>query len=207
MKHIFSTLILFMVVSSVFAQDSIRIENYYHDGTVYDIFFKNAEGQRQGPYLQYSRFGKKYVEGQYNNGLPVGIWNYFSSDTSGTLVQILNFDTHQETFVDSNRVTSLICGPRYFGGRVAKNEYVARRIESDFTSEEKANYKGMVYVLSFSIDPKTMKVTGVSVDDQNLPETMKAKMYAIANEMPAWLPPVCKDKSEVWRFSIGISFQ
>lgn len=205
MKQFFS-LSLFFAFSFLHAQDSVRVENHYRDGSIYDIYTKNSADEKVGPYIQYSRFGKKYIIGQYEKGVPVGVWNYYSSDTSGVLVQTLNFDTHQETFVDSNRVTQLICGPRFFGGRMAQNEYIARRIEKDFTPEEKRAYKGQAYVLSFSIDPKTFKVIGVSVDDPALPEPMKSKMLKIASEMPAWLPPVCKNKSEVWRFSVAIAF-
>jgi hypothetical protein len=74
----------------------------------------------------------------------------------------------------------------------------------DFTKEEKAAYHGRPFVISFSIDPKTLKVVGVSVEDKDLSPAFKAKLIAIATNMPAWLPPVCKDKNEVWRFSIAV---
>ena len=47
---------------------------------------------------------------------------------------------------------------------------------------------------------------GVSVDDPNLPIGFSSKMFTIISEMPAWLPPVCVDKSEVWRFSVVFIF-
>jgi hypothetical protein len=206
MKHLF-TLALFLFFSSLLtAQDSILVENHFHDGTLFDVCKKNPSNEKVGPYVQYSHFGKKFITGQYNKGVAYGIWNYYSSDTSGVLVQTLNFDTHTETYVDSNRVTSLICGPRYFGGRMAENEFVARRMDSDFSAEEKKAYKGQVYVVAFSIDPKTFKVVGVSLDDSSLPDPVKSRMMKIASDMPAWLPPVCKDKNEMWRFSIPIAF-
>jgi hypothetical protein len=199
------TFTLFLSIS-LFSQDTTRVETHYHDGQIYDTYLRNVSGEKIGDYVQYSRFGKKYITGKYENGIPVGIWNYYSSDTSGALVQTLDFDHHKELFVDSIRVPALICGPRFFGGRMTQNEYIAHRIKADFTNEEKAFYKGKVFVLSFSIDPKTLKVIGVTVDDPSLPEPMKSKLLKIATEMPAWLPPVCKDKNEVWRFSVGISF-
>ncbi|MDQ3111089.1 MAG: hypothetical protein M3R17_14445 [Bacteroidota bacterium] len=199
-------LIFTLLLSStfLFAQDTLRVTNYYRDGGIYNTYTNNSAHEKEGHYIQYSRFGKKFIEGQYEKGMPTGVWNYYSSDTSGVLVQTLNFDTHEETFVDSNRVTALICGPRYFGGRMAQNEYIARRIQNDFTKEEKDAYRGRSFVISFSIDRKSLKVVGVSVDDKDLSEPFKAKLIAIAAEMPTWLPPVCKDKSEVWRFSVAV---
>jgi hypothetical protein len=203
MKNLFLLVALF-ASTLLYSQDTLRVTNYYRDGTIYDTYTRNAAEEKEGKYLQYSRFGKKFIEGQYQNGMPVGTWNYYSSDTAGILVQTLNFDTHQEMFVDSNRVTALICGPRYFGGRMAQNEYIARHIKTDFTKEEKDAYRGRPFVISFSIDPKTMKVVGVSVEDKDLSEPFKSKLIAIASGMPAWLPPVCKDKNEVWRFSVAV---
>lgn len=205
MKNVlFFATILFSIALS--AQDTTRVVNHYRDGQVFDSFTRNSQNEKEGSYVQYSRFGKLYMSGQYKNGIPTGIWNYYSSDTSGVLVQTLNFDTHTETFVDSNRVTALICGPRYFGGRTAQNEYIARRVHSDFTKEEKDAYRGRPFVISFSIDPKTLKVVGVSIEDKDLQEPFKNKLVAIVSEMPAWLPPVCKDKNEVWRFSVPVVF-
>ena len=206
MKNIFLLSFAFLFSTCLFSQNTTRVINHYRDGQVYDSYLRNSASEKDGGYVQYSRFGKKYISGQYANGLPVGIWNFYSSDTSGALVQILNFDTHTETFVDSNRVPALICGPRFFGGRMIQNEYLARRIKTDFTNEEKTFYRGQTFIISFSIDPKTLKVVGVSVDDQNLPDPFENKLLAIASEMPSWLPPVCKDKSEVWRFSVPIVF-
>ncbi len=182
----------------------MRVVNHYNDGQIYDSFMRNSVGEKEGAYVQYSRFGKKYISGQYNNGVPFGTWNYYSADTSGRLVQTLDFDSHKEVFVDSIRVPALICGPRFFGGRIAQNEYIARRIKSDFTKEEREAYRNRPFIVSFSIDHQTLKVVGVSVDDKDLQDAFKNKLLAIVSEMPSWLPPVCKDKNEVWRFSVAI---
>lgn len=204
MKHILLLSFAFLFSSFLHSQDTIHIENHYGDGELFDVYQKNAKEEKIGSYVQYSRFGKKYIAGQYNNGIPVGTWNYYSSDTSGRLVQTLNFDTHKELYVDSLRVNSLICGPRFFGGRMAQAEYISRRIQTDFTQAEKDAYRDRPFVILFSIDPKTLKVVGASVEDDDLQEPFKSKLLAIVNEMPAWLPPVCKGKTAVWRFSVGI---
>ena len=56
-------------------------------------------------------------------------------------------------------------------------------------SEEKTFYKGQAFIVSFTIDSKTFKAVGISVDDQTLPEPFKTKLMNVAAEMPAWLPP------------------
>ena len=182
----------------------MQVVNHYNDGQIYDSYIRNSLGEKEGAYVQYSRFGKKYISGQYNNGVPFGTWNYYTADSSGRLVQTLDFDAHKELFVDSIRVPALICGPRFFGGRTAQNEYIARRIKSDFIKEERDAYRNRHFIISFSIDQKSLKVVGVSVEDKDLSDAFKNKLIAIVSEMPSWLPPVCKDKSQVWRFSVAI---
>lgn len=206
MKTILYIPVLFLC-TVLSAQDTTRITNYYRDGLTYDTYTRNTAGEKEGVYVQYTRFGKRFIVGKYTNGIPTGVWNYYSSDTAGVLVQTLNFDTHTETFVDSNRVSAMICGPRYFGGRTAQNEYIARRVKTDFTKEEKETYRGRPFIVSFSIDPKTLKVVGATIEDTDLQESFRKKLLAVANEMPAWLPPVCSGKNEVWRFSIPVIFQ
>jgi hypothetical protein len=206
MKNILCFFTAIFLSASLSAQDTTRVTNHYRDGQTYDTYTRNTAGEKEGVYVQYTRFGKRFIVGQYKNGIPTGTWNYYSADTSGVLVQTLNFDTHTETFVDSNRVPALICGPRFFGGRIAQNEYIARRVKSDFTKEEKETYRGRPFVISFSIDHSTLKVVGATIDDKDLSEPFKNKLLKIVNEMPAWLPPVCKDKDEVWRFSVPIIF-
>ncbi len=203
------TLFLFAAIffsSFLYSQDTTRVVNHYNDGQIYDSYRRNAVGEKEGGYVQYSRFGKKLIVGQYNNGVPFGEWNYYSADTSGRLVQTLDFDAHKELFVDSIRMPTLICGPRYFGGRLAQKEYIVRRVNADFTKTEKEDYRSRGFVVSFSIDPKTLKVVGVSIEDNDLQDDFRNKLIRIVSEMPAWLPPVCKDKSEVWRFSLAIIF-
>ncbi len=206
MKNLFFISYSLLLSSCIFGQDTTRVVNHFRDGKVYDTYLRNSNSEKEGAYIQYSRFGKKYIVGQYQNGEPKGVWNYYSSDTSGVLVQTLNFDSHTEFFVDSNKVTSLICGPRFFGGRMAQNEYIAHHIQNEFSNEEKTVYKGQVFVLSFSVDPKTLKVVGVTVDDPTIPDLFEKKLLKIAFDMPTWLPPVCKEKSEVWRFSVAVVF-
>lgn len=203
MKHLFLFAAIFFS-AFLYSQDTTRVVNTYRNGDIYDSYMRNAFGEKEGYYVQYSRFGKKLITGQYNNGIPFGTWNYYSADTSGRLVQTLDFDTHKEVFVDSIRVPALICGPRFFGGRTAQNEYIARRVKTDFTEAEKEVYRNRPFVVSFSIDRKTLKVVGVSIEDNDLQDDFKNKLIRIVSDMPSWLPPVCKDKSEVWRFSVAI---
>ncbi|HET6989832.1 MAG TPA: hypothetical protein VFJ43_00850 [Bacteroidia bacterium] len=207
MKTVFAFIIIFLSSYSLFGQDTSVVVNHYGDGKIYDTYKRNAAGEKEGDYIQYNHFGKKYITGQYKNGVPVGIWNYYSSDTSAELVEKLDFDQHKELFVDSNRVHSLICGPRYFGGTKLEKEYVAMREKYDFTEEEKKLYRGKTFIVSFTIDDKTYKAIGIAVDDNTIPEPIKSKLMKIAADMPAWLPPVCKDKSEVWRFSIPVTIK
>ncbi|HEU4718001.1 MAG TPA: hypothetical protein VFU15_09210 [Bacteroidia bacterium] len=191
---------------SLRAQDTTHVTTHYHNGKVNEQFTQNKKGDKEGNYLRYSTHGKTLVTGQYKDGVPVGVWNYYSSDTSGTLVDRLDFDTHKELFVDSLRVPQLICGPRYFGGNLAKNEYIAHRIRTDFTPNEIAPYHGQSFTVTFAIDTTTMKPVMPVLDESGLPSSVVEKMKQIVLDMPAWLPPVCKDKNEVWQFSVVFTF-
>lgn len=180
---------------------------YYSDGLLKEKFTLNKEGNKDGSYTCYSRFGKKYISGQYANGAPAGTWDFFSSDTNAILVQKLDFTTRKELFVDSLRQPSLICGPRYFGGNFLRQEYIQDRIKTDFTAAEKEELKGQIYTVTFLIDQKTLRPIGVFCSDTELSEPLRKKMENIVSEMPAWLPPVCgKDKDTVWRFSAAFAF-
>lgn len=200
-------LILLIVPMYLFAQDSTHITKNYKTGKPDEDYFLNAAGNKNGKYLRYTRYGKLYVDGQYKDGVPVGTWNYYSGDTLGELVQTLNFDTHKETFCGSNRINSLICGPRYFGGNMLKQEYVQHRIKTDFTPEERNMLRGKSVLVVFEIDSVTYTPYGISVEDQAISPDLKAKMVKIIKEMPAWLPPVCTGGTSVWRMSVVFLFQ
>lgn len=188
-------------------QDTTKVETKYRNGELNEQYSTNKNGVKVGSYTRYTRYGKKYIVGQYDNGMPVGAWEFYSADTNGVLVEKLDFTTHKELFVDSLRVPSLICGPRYFGGNMLKQEYIQNRIKTDFTDAEKEQYKGQTFTVLFVIDDKSFKAVGVSCNDSGLSEDAKKKMEKIVSEMPAWLPPVCgKDKEIVWRFSVAFVF-
>lgn len=206
MKNSFLIFLLF-ISCALTAQDTTHITTVYKSGEKNEDYFRNKDGNKTGKYQRYTRYGKLYIDGQYNNGSPVGIWNYYSADTNGTLVQTLDFDTHKESFVDSVNVPSLICGPRYFGGNMAKQEYVQLRIATDFTPAERQRLKGTSVLAVFDIDPVTYKTIGITVDDPALSEDLRAKIVRIVSEMPTWLVPVCKGGTPVWRMSVVFLFQ
>lgn len=206
MKHLFFLLIV-LLSCRLAAQDTIPMKTTYKDGAKNEEYFVNKDGNRVGKYVRYTRYGHVYTEGQYNNGTPVGIWNYYRTDTSGALVQTLNFDTHKETFVDSINVNSLVCGPRYFGGSTAKQEYIQLRIGTDFTEDERATLKGKSIMAVFEVDEKSFTTFAVTIQDNAISQELRNKMSRIILEMPAWLAPVCdKDDQPVWRQSVVFVF-
>lgn len=200
-------LLLIILPMYLVAQDSTHITKNYKNGKLEEDYYLNVSGNKNGKYLRYTRYGKLYVEGQYKDGAPVGTWNYYSGDTLGELVQTLNFETHKETFCDTNRINSLICGPRYFGGNMLKQEYVQHRIKTDFTPEERNMLRGKSVLVVFEIDSVTYTPYGISVEDQAISPDLKAKMVKIVREMPAWLPPACTGGAPVWRMSVVFLFQ
>jgi hypothetical protein len=206
MKHLVVILAICLSGTLFASGDTTHVTTRYKDGKVNEQFVRNKNGEKDGSYIRYTRYGKKYIVGQYADGIPVGIWEFYSSDVNGVLVQKLDFDTHKELFVDSLRVPSLICGPRYFGGNMLEYEYIGRRIRSDFTAAERNQYKGKVLSVNFTIDKVTLKPAFVSCADQTLPKIIQDKMVKIVSEMPAWLPPVCKAGDAVWNFSVPFAF-
>lgn len=206
MKYVLAFFFMVFTSSFLFGKDTTHVTTYYRGGQLNERYILNSSHQKHGEYVRYTRYGKKYITGTYVNGLPAGTWNYYSSDTTGTLVQTLDFDNHRETFVDSLRVHTIICGPRYFGGNMLQYEYVSYHVKNDFTPEERAAHKGKTYTVSFTIDSVSMKPVMISVDNPDLPEPFRKKLETIVAGMPAWLPPVCKNKSEVWRFSVAMVF-
>ncbi len=207
MKNILSLLATLFISTFISAQDTTHFVTHYRDGKVNEKYIINSKKEKNGEYIRYTRYGKKYISGQYKDGEPVGVWEYFSSDTTGVLVQKLDFDAHKELFVDPLRVHSLICGPRYFGGSMIENEFIAHHIETDFTTEEKTFYHGQSFTVTFTIDSVSLKPVGITVDDQKLPTAFSAKMIAAVSAMPVWLRPVCSEgKNEVWRFSVVFTF-
>lgn len=202
-------ILLFLAFGPValLAQDTVHVTTSYTNGKKNEDYFRNPEGNKHGMYQRFTRYGKLYIEGQYNNGTPVGIWNFYSTDTNGTLVQKLDFDVHKEVMVDPLRVPSLICSPRYFGGNMLQQEYIQQRIKTDFTETERASLKGTSVLVVFEIDLKTYNPYGIVIEDNALSEDIKLKITKIVIEMPAWLPPVCKDEAPVWRMSVVFLFQ
>lgn len=200
-------LLSFAFIIQLSAQDSTHITRNYRNGKLDEDYYLNASGEKNGKYIKYSRNNHKYVEGQFKNGFPVGTWNFYAADTTGDLVQTLNFDTHKETFCDSARVPSLVCGPRYFGGNFLKQDFVEQRIRTDFTEEERAKLKGKNIMVVFEVDSVTYKTYGADVQDNSVSPEIRAKMTKIVQEMPAWLPPVCTGGSLVWRMSVVFVFQ
>lgn len=203
----FTCLLLLIFPMYLVAQDSTHVIKNYKSGKLEEDYYLNASGNKNGTYLRYTRYGKLYIVGQYKDGTPVGTWNYYSGDTMGDLVQTLNFDTHKETFCDTNRINSLICGPRYFGGNMLKQEYVQYRIKTDFATEERNMLRGKSVLVVFEIDSATYLPYGISVEDQAISPDLKAKMVKIIMEMPAWLPPACTSGTPVWRMSVVFLFQ
>src|ERR1044072_2147948 len=100
MKQLLLFAFAFCFSLTIAAQDTAHIVNYYGDGKLHEKYDLNSKKEKNGAYICYSTFGKIYISGHYKNGMPVGTWEYFSSDTSGILVQKLDFDTHKELFVD-----------------------------------------------------------------------------------------------------------
>lgn len=205
MKNVFFFLLL-SCSGCLLAQDTIPVKTTYKDGAQNEMYSVNKDGIRIGKYIRYTRYGKVYTDGQYNNGTPVGIWNYYSADTSGKLVQTLDFDQHKETFVDSVNVNSLVCGPRYFGGNTAKQEYIQLRIKTDFTEQERTMMKGKSVMAVFEVDPKTFTTYAITIENNALPKDIIDKMSKIIAEMPAWLAPVCTGGTPVWRMSVVFVF-
>jgi hypothetical protein len=194
---------------TVFSQDTLR--TFYSGGQPKEVYTVNQAKEKEGDYVHYTRYGTKYISGHYKNGEPIGLWEFYSSDVNGYLVQKLDFDTHKETYVDSLRVPSLICGPRYFGGNMLQQEYIQRRIRTDFKESERQEMKGKIVSVNFSIDPKTLKPVGIECTDGTVTPEMRAQMVKIVSEMPAWLQPVCKSTGEtqpipVWRFTAVFVF-
>jgi hypothetical protein len=197
-------LFIFFLSLNLSAQDTIRTA--YFSGKLNEVYVKDSAGEKNGSYVRYSRYGKKFISGQYQHGLPSGIWEYYSADTVGTLVQKLNFDTHQELFVDSARIPALICGPRYFGGNMLQQEYIQYHIRKSFSLEERNKYKGLTISVELNIDPETMKPMGVTCIDPRISTETRKELIRIISSMPAWLPPVCKSDNQVWRFTIVFAF-
>jgi hypothetical protein len=200
------SLITLLLFTGLSAQDSAHVVKNYRNGNVDEDYYLNAAGNKNGKYIRYNRNGKVYIQGQYKNGSPAGIWNFYSADTSAVLVQTLNFDTKKETYLDSLRAPSLLCGPRYFGGNMLKQEYVQQRIKSDFTAAERAQLKGKTVMAVFEIDSVTYRPFGITIDDISITQDMRTKMIKIINEMPTWLPPVCRQNA-VWRMSVVFLFE
>ena len=206
MKQLFLFVTLLSATILSAQKDTSHVTKYYKDGKLRENYVLNRNGNKEGEYKQFTRYGKPYIVGQYKDGNPVGIWEYYSGDTVGFLVEKLDFDQHKELFVDSLRAPGLICGPRYFGGYMLRQEFIQNRIKTDFTDAEKKQYQGHTYKVSFTVDTTTMRPVGISTDDAQLPADIKAKMEKIVADMPAWLPPICKGKEEVWRFSVAFVF-
>ena len=208
MKNIFLFLVVFVSGISISAQeDTTHFVTHYGDGKLNESYIINSQKQKNGEYVRYNHFGKKYISGQYKNGEPIGIWEFYSSDSTAVLVQKLDFDAHKELFVDPLRIPQMICGPRYFGGNMLKNEFIEHHIATDFTSEEKKMYAGQSFSVLFTIDSVSLKPVGISIsDEQKLSPDFSAKLIAAVAAMPAWLPPACENKNKVWRFSVKFVF-
>ncbi|HTL82162.1 MAG TPA: hypothetical protein VL651_10680 [Bacteroidia bacterium] len=198
----------FILPTLLFSQkDTTHITTHYRNGVVNENYVLNKNGEKDGAYLKQTKYGKVYTKGQYNNGVPTGTWEYYTSDTVGTLVEKLDFDAHKELFVDPLRVHSLICGPRFFGGNMAQKDYLHHRVITDFTADERAKYKDQRYSVSFVVDSTTYKPIAASiVVDANTPVELSQRMITMISEMPVWLPPVCRGEGEVWRFTVWVDF-
>lgn len=204
-------LLLFTFLLPLFAfaqKDTTHVQTHYQNGKVNEEYVLNKDGNRDGAYIRKTRNGKNYIKGQYSNGQPTGIWEYYASDTTGELVEKLDFDSHKELFVDKYRVPSLICGPRFFGGSMIEQEYIQNHIKSDFTADERTAMAGQRYTVSFVIDSTTLKVISgsVMVNEKEVTPAVNDRLVKAVQDMPSWLAPICHGEGEVWRFSVTFVF-
>jgi len=189
-------------------KDSLQhIVTYHKNGGINEDYYKSSNGDKIGSYKRYTRYGKLYITGKYNEGMPAGVWYYYSADTSGKLVQALDFDKHKELYVDSLRVPQLFCGPRFFGGNMIQMDYIQKRLRTDFTAEEREKYKGQSFTVSYTVDATTLKPILITPDQTYLSPDMAKRFIQIVKDMPAYLPPVCRPGSEpVWRTNVVFYF-
>ena len=189
-------------------KDSLQhIVNYHKNGSVNEDYYKSSNGDKIGSYKRYTRYGKLYITGKYNENMPAGVWYYYSADTSGKLLQVLDFDKHKELYVDSLRVPQLFCGPRFFGGNMIPMDYFQKRLRSDFSAAEREQYKGQSFTVSYTVDATTLKPILITPVQTYLSPDMANRFIQIVKDMPAYLPPVCRPGSEpVWRTNVVFYF-
>jgi antitoxin component YwqK of YwqJK toxin-antitoxin module len=93
------TLLLFLIPSIFFGQETIRITNKKTNEVYYVL--KSDTSIRQGIYKKWGWNDKSKIEGFYKNGVRDSIWSFY--DTKGHIEQQYNF-TKKETvfYIDLN---------------------------------------------------------------------------------------------------------
>ncbi len=91
MKKYISLIVIFLVSVSLSAQEQkVKTEKkgdlteatyYYDNGQISQHGFFNADGKLQGTWKQYDAEGKKIAVGNYDNGLKVGKWLFWTEDS------------------------------------------------------------------------------------------------------------------------------
>ncbi|MGL4597954.1 MAG: hypothetical protein ACRCYO_10510 [Bacteroidia bacterium] len=206
MNYCISLIIVCFTATFLHAQDSIQTLTRYKQGQVNESYWRLPTGEKHGTYKRYTRYGNTYISGQYDHGKPIGIWELYKADSSKKLVQRLNFDTHQELFLDSANFPTLFCGPRFFGGNMLQNEYIDRAIKTQFTEAERQALKGKSILVAFSIDQQTLKPINIKVATAGIDLATQKKLVAIVETMPVWLPAIPRAGTCVWEFSVPFLF-
>ncbi len=194
------------ITSFLQAQDTTQTITRYKQGQINEQYWRLQSGEKHGSYIRFTRYGNTYLSGRYDHGKPIGIWELYRADSSKQLVQRLNFDTHQELFLDTANFPTLFCGPRFFGGNMIQNEYVANAIQTQFTEAERLALKGKKILVAFSIDQQTLKPIQVKVATADIDVATQKKLIAIVEAMPAWLPALPRTGVCVWEFSVPFLF-
>jgi len=220
MKRSLSLTILFGVlfINIVLCQDSILIKTTYkgkHTGKIFEEYYINPnDSLKNNIYKRYSVHGKVIQLGNFKDGNPIGIWNFYESNIWNRKYLSFDFDTQSEIFYKDFNQKKVYCLikvnngfelksidsiARFPGGKMALHYYVFQNLRVDI-SKFKGSFKvnieikedGKIRVLKIRGRPDDIKIRG--------------ELIKLIQNMPNWIPAIENENPVSSKYVLPIRF-
>lgn len=202
-----------------------NIEDHYADGTLYMTGYRtniasNQVKYREGAIVFYDRQGHKVREGEYKNGMRVGLWKYYYKNSNavkselrykdGKLETTHEFDSATYTLIDYGKDTATNDNKRQYvyteqmpRSIIDIGKYLGKNMTYPKLGR-KAKIEGKV-IVRFIVDedgaiaePKITTGLGGEFDDEAL---------RVVSEMPNWIPGYQNGYAVRVYFTLPINFK
>lgn len=217
-KLFLTTILVSLFFSFGFCQDSILVKtNYkgkYQSKKFEEYFINSIDSIKDGTYKRFSVQGKIIRIGEFKNGKPIGIWNFFENNIWNRKYLGFDFDTQTEIFYKDFNKEKVFCSiktntgyelksidsiARFPGGEMALRFYIIQNLKLDLT-----RYNGRFEAhIEIKEDGKVevSKIRG-RPNDINI----QNELFKVIQNMPNWIPAINNKKIVASKYVLPIRF-